>query len=59
MLGVQKHDHQSQNGNPNLKLQTTDSVNPDYSIKIRFKTKGTTVHFFMGRGWVWVRNRED
>ena len=45
MLGVQKYDHQSQNVNHSSKPQTTDSINQDYSIKIRYKTQGTTVHY--------------
>ena len=45
MLGVQKHEHQAQNVNHSSKPHTTDNVNQDYSIKIRFKTQGTAVHY--------------
>ena len=45
MLGVQKLDHQAQNVNHRSKSYTTDNVNQDYSIKIRFKTQGTAVHY--------------
>ena len=64
MFGVQKHDHQAQNINyssKHVKPQTTDSVNQNYSIKVRCETQGWGPFIILGRGMGMgiLKNGED